>query len=304
MSSILRSVLPATLYSYCASLAPTVSRYCPWMHYSSTGSLHQLNKLYLDSYRIRKEETKKALGWSKPVILIKEDDLILHYQGQRSVLRYIPEQYHLLKDIAHISCLIHTLSRIKNAEEIRKKALSHLEEAQSSLTPSLAKYRPLLEKYKKLLEGHGELTGLKNELESLIFDAARCRLTALHQQVQKIKREMDPDLWKNMAVVVMGPAMPRKGELSMQYMHAALQSSTQRECPYRKASTNESSVLDGQRLIYAESIQEESQALDLLTTHICDESLGESLLEDKEAMHGDFLRTATQQHMRQLDFEE
>jgi hypothetical protein len=274
------------------------------MQDSPTNSLHQLNRLYLDCYRLRKEEIKQTLGKSKPVILIKADDLILLHKGRRSVIRYIPENYHVLKDIAHISCLIHTLSRIKKAEEIRKKALSLLVGIQSSLTPVLAKRQPLLEKYRKLLESGEDPKDIKRELEDLISEAAKCRLLALHQHVQKIKGEIDPILWKNLSVVVMGPAMPRKGELSMQYMHTALQASGKQECPYHKSSANESSALDGRRLIYAESINEEGQALDLLTTHICDESLGESLLGDKEVMQGDFLRTATQQYLSRLDFEE
>jgi len=236
--------------------------------------------------------------------LLKEDDLILYHQGKRSVIRYIPENYHVLKDIAHISCLIHTLSRIKNGEEVRKKALVLLEGTQRNLTSNLIDHRPLLERYRKLLENREEPTDLKSGLENLISDAAKCRLLALHQHVQKIKRAMDPSLWKNLSVVVMGPAMPRKGELSMQYMHAALQPSSKQECPYHRVSANERTVLEGQRLIYAESIQEESQALDLLTTHICDESLGEGLLGDKDVMQGDFLRTATHQHLSRMNFEE
>jgi len=259
--------------------------------------------LYLDTYRLRKEEVKQTLGKSKPVILIKADNLILLHQGKRTDVCYIPEKYHVLKDIAHISCLIHTISMIKSADEIRKKALSLVVRTQSSLTPDLAKQQPLLEKYRKLLESGEPPKDLKRELEDLISEAAKCRLLGLHHHVQRIKGEIAPNLWKNLSVVVMGPAMPRKGELSMQYMHKALQGSKKQECPYHKPSSHESSAVEGHRLIYAESIHEESQALDLLTSHICDESLGEGLLGDKEVMQGDFLRTVTPHHLSHLDFE-
>ncbi len=99
----------------------------------------------------------------------------------------------------------------------------------------------------------------------------------------------------------MGPPMPREGELSMQYYAKVLNPAPKTsKCPFTRALTTTAHLLGKQRLIYAESIYEEDKAIDLITTHICDEEVGKDLLNDQNAMRADLLKNAAKKYLDQL----
>lgn len=276
---------------------------------SAMSCLNNLNNLFLDSYSIRKEHIKKALGVITPVILMNGDNLILLHQKKRKVIKYIPDLYHALKSIAHISCLIHTLHNLKDhplkcREAIRVKCRENLEQI-TQLPTELSKYTPLLEEYMRFLkkeeviEDVSELSQLKGALNNLIGDAAKCRIDSLHKYVKEIRQEIGEEQWRNLSVVVMGPAMPRQGELSMQYFSSVLKEN----CPHSKESlTGSKKILEeGGRVIYAEAIDKEWQALDLLVTHLCDEALGKDIMGNPQIMQGDVLQNSTRQYLTLLE---
>jgi hypothetical protein len=174
-------------------------------------------------------------------------------------------------------------------------------------TPSLHQHIQLLRKYPNLLKCPSnalflqELKKLDGELHVLIDETARLRIAALNREVPKIQNSVDPMDWKRVCVAVMGPPMPREGELSMQYFEKILNTTTsKKKCPYQRALTSTAHLYGGQRLIYAESIYEEDKALDLITTHICDEEIGKNLLNDASAMRADLLKNAAQKHLAEM----
>jgi hypothetical protein len=146
-----------------------------------------------------------------------------------------------------------------------------------------------------------ELKAFEKPLHALIDEAAHIRITALHKEVQHIQRTIDPEDWKSLCVVVMGPPMPREGELSMQYFEKILKiTASAKKCPYARALTSTAHLYGKQRLIYAESICEEDKALDLITTHICDEEVGRALLNDESAMRADVLKDAAKNCLKKM----
>ena len=146
-----------------------------------------------------------------------------------------------------------------------------------------------------------EIRALEKPLHALINEAARIRLAALHVEVQQIQSTIDLEDWKKVCVVVMGPPMPREGELSMQYFEKILKTTVStKKCPYTRALTSSSHLYGKQRLIYAESIYEEDKALDLVTTHICDEEVGRVLLNDESAMRADVLQDAAKKCLKEM----
>lgn len=267
--------------------------------------LKKINNLFNDAYSSLKSLTKRELGKKKPVIIMHGDNLVLYYQGSRQSWQYIPDKYHSLKEIAHISCLIHTIVRLRKegqyekAENARTVALEAVEQILKEMSPELLQYLHIVDTCHTLLQKNEddniikELSSLKKYLESLIEDAAKMRLTALHLRVIEIKKMIHESAWGSLAVVVMGPPLPREGELSMQYFHNELKPIMEK-CPHGGMSlTNALHISNGQRLIYAESINSEDEAMSLLTTYICDEDMGGAILEDKNAMRADFLMKAT-----------
>lgn len=278
---------------------------CAYQEKTDYTDLDEMNHLWLSAYAARKTKTKNSLGAKEPVILLNGDDLILRYNGKREIHRYVPKEYHQLKSIAHISCLIHTILMLQQGNTAPIEATQKEKEAQSMLESiqlpiSLKKYRPLIEKYKKLLEKKdiSKLSKIRGTLDELIDAAAKCRLASLHQITESIREKIPEEDWQKLVVIVMGPQMPRNGDLGMQYYHSILDVNKQKlKCPYRMQLDQN---LSQQRLIYAESIYDEEGALDLLTTHICDEDLGKDLLGNKRAMHSDILKNATAKHLKTL----
>lgn len=265
--------------------------------------LKAINQLWLDTYAARKQRTKESL--EHPVILLNGDNLTLRYKGGREEIRYVPDEYHELKSLAHISCLIHTMIKLQESKTVGIDVAAKKEEAralldQIKLPPHLKKYGPLIQKYKTLLEGDdlSQLSELNGSLEELCDEAAKCRLESLHQKTEAIRQKIPEKDWREVSVIVMGPQMPRDGELGMQYYDKVLNLSKQKlQCPYQMQLDNN---LSKQRLIYAESIYDEQAALDFLTTHMCDEVLGKDLLGNPEAMHSDVLKNATKKHLLKM----
>jgi hypothetical protein len=57
---------------------------------------------------------------------------------------------------------------------------------------------------------------------------------------------------------------------------------------------------EGGRVVYAETLWEESQAMDLLGTHLLDGSVGEAFFGDYMRMHRDLLGDAAKQYLPHL----
>lgn len=279
--------------------------------------LSELNDLFLHSYGIRKAEVKKDLGITTSVIILHRDNLILKHKGQTTIVKYVPDQYHLIKNIAHIACTLQTLQLLNDEQHSEKAAIKEkcLDRISSILelikedktTPILEKYVPLLKEYLSLLEEKKEtsLLCLEGPLKALLKDAAILRTDALHQQIKMVQAELSPNQWKNLAIIVMGPRMPREGELGMQYAKKMIletpDSSLAKLCPHLNgALTKTSHAFQGKRLIYVESIEDVDKALDELTTEICDEVLGEALLGDKNVMRADFLKDSVRDYLQTL----
>lgn len=286
----------------------------PKMVVKKEKSTTQLNDLFLHSYEIKKETIKKQLGVQSPVLVLHGDNIILLHKGEKRTTRYVPDSYHTIKEIGHISCIIHTLYWLRknktasNVEEMKEKCGSLIDETLESIAedPILKKYEELIKQYKKMLEEAEpkDLLQLKPQLEQLVQEAAQIRTKALHERVEAIQQEISEEDWRQLSIIVMGPRMPREGELGMQYAKAMIMSPNGEKlsdkCPHQNEALTKASSLKGKKLIYAESIDDIDKALDLLTTEICDEDLGEELLGEKERMRSDFLKSAVQEYLVQL----
>lgn len=292
---------------------------CPYHSVTSQDlkkDLFELNSFFLKTHSSKKETAKKSLGVTIPIIFLKGDEVVFKFDGERTVVKYVPEQYHLLKSIAHIACTADNLfsenEEIKNnnkqIQEHCLKLIDNLEHhfAQIPEHP-LSKYSFILKQYKELFQAEtkqektSKMHALEPSLHTIIQDAANCRLDALHAQVNQFKDRLTTENWDQLIVVNMGPQMPRDGELASQYFSAVL-NKPENQCPYRNNTQEnfEKTTFGKQRLVYAESIYDEDQALNLVVTHICDEKLGKHVLRDKSAAHADVLKNASANHIKEM----
>ena len=116
-----------------------------------------------------------------------------------------------------------------------------------------------------------------------VTDATRAQLDATHARVSAWRRDLSPEEWNQLRVVIIGPHMPRQDLVVTQYFLRLLHEPA-----------------EGRRVVYAESLWEEPQALDLLGTHLLDGSVGEAFFGDYMRMHRDLLGDAAGQYLLRL----
>ena len=116
-------------------------------------------------------------------------------------------------------------------------------------------------------------------------DAARAQIDAYHTQVAAWRRDLRPDEWSRLRVVVLGKQMPRKHNVAIQYFAKLL------------GVPDES-----RRLVYAEELSGEQQGLNLLATHQLDSELSEAFFDDPDRMEIDLLGNAASVYLDGFDF--
>jgi hypothetical protein len=111
-------------------------------------------------------------------------------------------------------------------------------------------------------------------------EAARVELDALHRQVTLWRAQMSPEEWQRLSVVILGSPLPRRDNLAVQYFARLL-----------------GEPGEGRRIIYAESIHDESKALDLMATRAVDTGIGVDFFNDPLRMHRDLLADAARDYL-------
>jgi hypothetical protein len=116
-----------------------------------------------------------------------------------------------------------------------------------------------------------------------VAEATRAQLDAIHAQVSAWRRDLSPQEWNRLHVVIIGPHMPREDLVVTQYFLRLLHEPR-----------------EGRRVIYAESLWQEPQAVDLLGTHLLDGEVGDAFFGDSMRMHRDLLGDAAKQYLPRL----
>lgn len=267
--------------------------------------LGALNEASRAAYRRAKEA---ALAGSGPVILVEGDNLVLRRGDRREEVRFTPAAYHDLKAIAHIPLALDVM--LSGAPDDGRLGAATLDE--------LTRYRPLIEAARaraRTLELPEESARRQEEIvagclefldavvrdgtcrpaERVAFarrmtprlmanvaDAARAELGGLDRVVGRWKDGLPPEEWNRLTVIVMGRPLPRKDSLAVQFFARRL------------GETGE-----GPRVVFAESVFDESKALDLLATRLVDAMLGRDFFDDPTRMYRDLLGDAARAHLDQ-----
>jgi len=121
-------------------------------------------------------------------------------------------------------------------------------------------------------------------LKENLHNAAIIRIQTLHEKVMKFKDTLSEEQWSDMKVVILGPHMPRRGNLLSQYFARLLNISEDED----------------KKLIYCEGLADQESALDLLAINITDTEASVAFFEDPEYMHHDLLSSPTQNYLEKL----
>jgi hypothetical protein len=261
-----------------------------------------------DAFRAAYAEAKsRVLASAGPILIVNGDNFSL-VRGDRRVDANVGTPiYDPVKTIAHIPLAIYvTLTPGDGAVgENRLRTLAGLHElippAERSLdsvklfAATLARQKQIVAASMAFLDavagsrqcGRAELLAFTRSMTPLVMenvnDATRAQLDATHAQVSAWRHEMSLQEWDQLHVLIIGPHMPREDLVVMQYFLRLLHEPS-----------------EGHRVVYAESLWQEPQALDLLGTHLLDGSVGEAFFGDYMRMHRDLLGDAAKQYLARL----
>jgi hypothetical protein len=264
-----------------------------------------LNRSFRTAYQRGRAETLAHAG---PVILVEGDDLVLLHDGRRSQVAFMPAAYHELKAVDHVPLALYTLlapfgdgtlsdERLADLRRFRDLVVAGRDslDGRGFSAPVLERQRQILAESLAFLDGvlerrqagRDEVAAFARRLGPLLLanvdEAARLRLDALHAQTTAWRRQLADDEWRRLHVVVMGSAMPRRGQLAVQYYARLL-----------------GEPGEGDRIIYAEALWDEAKARDLLGTHLLDTAIGADFFGDDRRMHRDILADAAAEYLKTL----
>jgi len=268
------------------------------------GALTALNNAFRAAYADAKS---RVLASSGPTLIVNGDTFVL-MRGERRVEANVGTPiYDPVKTIAHVPLAIYVILTPGEGamDDARLKTLAGLRDlippAEASLD-SLKLSPGTLSRQKKIVADslaflddvvrrrnftRSELLAFTRAMVPRVMEnvdeATRAQLDAVHAQMSAWRRELSPDEWKRLHVVIIGPHMPREGLVVMQYFLRLLHEPA-----------------EGVRVIYAESLWEEPKALDLVGTHLLDGSVGEAFFGDYLRMHRDLLGDGAGRYLSRL----
>jgi len=267
-------------------------------------ALTALNNAFRAAYADAKT---RVLASSGPTLIVNGDSFTLLVSGRRVEANVGVPLYDPLKTIAHIPLAIYvTLTPGDGAvSDDRLKTLAGLRQlvppAEASLdaeklpAATLARQKEIVAASLAFLNdvtgkrrfARSNLVAFTRRMAPLVMEnvaeATRAQLDATHAQVSAWRRELSPQQWDRLHVLIIGPHMPREDLTVTQYFLRLLHEPR-----------------EGRRVIYAESLWEEPKAMDLLGTHLLDGSVGEAFFGDYMRMHRDLLGDAARQYLLRL----
>ena len=250
---------------------------------------------------------RRALASSGPTLIVNGDNFALLRDGRRVEANVAAPIYDPVKTIAHIPLAIYvtltpgdgaigddSLKTLGGLRELIPPAQASLDSPKLSAA-TLARQKQIVAVSLAFLDdvagrrkfARSALLAFIRRMAPLVMEnvteAARAQLDAMHVQVSAWRRDLSPQEWNQLHVLIIGPHMPREDLVVTQYFLRLLDEPR-----------------EGRRVVYAESLWEEPQALDLLGTHLLDGSVGEAFFGDYMRMHRDLLGDAAREYLPRL----
>lgn len=261
-----------------------------------------------DAFRAAYAEARaRMLAAAGPTLLVSGDTFTLIRDGRRVEANVGTPIYDPVKTIAHLPLAIYvTLTPGDGAvDEGRLKTLVGLRTlvpAAEAALDTLKLPAAILARQKNIIAGcvtfldsvsasrvaaRKDLLAFTRRMAPLVMenvaDATRAQLDATHAQVSVWRRELTARQWNDLHVVIIGPHMPREDLVVTQYFLRLLHEPA-----------------EGRRVVYAESMWQEPQAMELLGTHLLDGNVGEAFFGDYLRMHRDLLGDAAKAYLPKL----
>lgn len=268
--------------------------------------LRQIDILFRGTYDHARKDILQAAG---PIIIASGQELTLLRGGKEIKGLSPPPGYRALTTVSHITLTIFLLlepygegtvspDRIEKLEQLGGLALASKQPVRNKLSfsPSLAEEqqtlidtsRAFIQKIVVQREWAAEeltsfLESVKPQILKNVRQAAKFRIDHFHKQMTTWKQTMGEEEWDQLHVIVLGPVMPRKNNLAVQYFSKLLGVRG-----------------EGLKITYAESIFSQHRALQVLGTNLLDTQIGEGYFADPWRMHQDLLGNAAAVYLDEL----
>ena len=270
-----------------------------------TGNLNQF-------FRSQYAQTRTTLlQQSGPIIIVRGDNMILIDEDRRIEGKNVDSAYHKLKAVAHAPIAIYSLM-VRNKEgSISKKTISELQEIIKILKNTSVAFNSSFDskkvegEQKKILSScisfasnaltqekinHSDLIqfvrGLSKPIQKNLELAAKYRIENYRNQIFQWRDELDEKEWSKLVFLIPGSSMARENNLAVQF------------CAKFLGEKGE-----GRRIVYAESMFDETAALLKLGTHLFDTQIGKDVFADPWRMHQDALGPASARYLDTISLE-
>lgn len=281
-------------------------------HYE--GVIKELNQSFHYSYNVMIHKTHETLGKeTTPVIIMAHEEVILFHKGRKEKVNIIPQLYHQLKAIGHVSFGVYvTLANngfgpidgdiredLVNKSYLISQAIGYLEVnplPEDYMETQMNTLRSAQSIINEVISS-GEITEPRLQefcdenaswyLESAAV-SARLEIDSLHNTVMKWKEQMGEDNWERLHVVVCAAHQGRYREATLQYFQRLM---------------DEEEGLGAQmedRVVYAEHISEPGPALDLLARHIVDQQASRDLFKDRMRLQKDLMADGAHDYLMEI----
>jgi hypothetical protein len=271
--------------------------------------IRDLNSAFRKFYA---QARQKTLDRSGPIVLVRGDGLFLLHKGKKSQGTTVSRAYHDYKTVSHVPLAIYvvltqvTSAKIPDPQARQLKELRGLIMAATKSIPvrfddprQASRQTELLKDCDRYIEkivaaglfDRSELSALLKRclptIQNNIAQAVRLRIDNYHRQMKAWRKSLSPREWSQVVVLIPGAAMPRKNSLSVQYFSKLLHEPG-----------------ESLRIVYAESLFDEADALKLLGTSILDSQISRGVFHDPRRLHQDALGIEAAKYLETLDLDE
>lgn len=250
----------------------------------------------------------RLLKRSGPIVLSMGDQLILLDGESRQSATVIPPLFHQLKAVSHVPLALFSVLDVAANRRLSKEErddllsvsatarqvlplLCHCDYSQDQLERQITLLRESLEFLNRTLtrdqvdakEVTAFARGVSERLLQNAEDAARLKIDAYDRQLKQWWATFSKAEREQLVFVVVGASTPRTGNLAIQFFARVIGVEG-----------------EGPRVIYAESLFDAEQALNLAGTHLIDERVAQGFFDEPRRMHRDLFADFTTRYLRDL----
>lgn len=249
-------------------------------------ALEQANATFHEAYDNTRDDARRVV----PVLVVLADSLVLRNRDQREAVDFSPELFHVIKSVVHVPLAAYvatlgaapTPALAERARAARASVATRRDDAQI-----IQRLLEILDETLTFLEAPSDPDDFARRMGPRLLastdDATCLQLRALDRATTTLLEKLTPSERIETHVVVAGAHQARARSLGMQY--------------FAKVLGEKDAAL---RLAYAESVENEDEAVQLVGTRRVDRVIGHAFFGDGERLERDVLGDSAKSRLQQF----